>query len=923
MSELRHDPGERYLSLLVRLYPPVFRERFGEEMIALAIRSVRSRVGVLRWTAWIRVTLDLARGGLLERIGSRPKLWQSTRKKGGRGTDAWDHDGLHEPPRRRMSRDRETMMETLRHDIRSTLRRVFRTPWFSLAAVAIVALGIGANTAVFTVVNAIMLRPPPFAEPDRVVRVYQDSDDGDPNSSSFPAYRDMTSFGDVFASVSASTPDDVNWERPEGPEPALVEYVTASLMDVVGLSPALGRWFEPAHDRVGAGYYAVVSYHTWRTRMGADPDVLGSVVRLDGRPVTVIGVGPEGFNSGQGSIFTDFWLSISSVEVGGSFRVANLDRREDHWYEVLARLQPGVTVSQAQAAMDALALRLGEEYPELDAGRDITVFRAADVRVHPQVDHALAPVGAILLGIAGIVLLLACSNLANLLLVQGIARSSEVAVRRALGATRARVARLFLGEAFVLATVGGGVGVLLARWALGYAGRLPDVLPIQGEVDLSMDVRVLIFTLILVLVSASFFGLAPAVRSARFDPGRELRSETRSASVTRGASLLQGGLVAVQVAASVVLLVSAGLLVRSLANLERVDPGFETAGLAYVGTTTNVPGLDQNSSLLLERVREGVQSRPGVLGAALTSRLPVSFGGSTTQVVEGYDPPSGTGSVELDFASVSDNYFDVMGLPIVDGRGFDPDDGPGQEPVVIVNEAAVRRFWGGGDALAGRIRSQSAPDSWRRVVGVVADHKVEALGESPVPMIYYPAGRNGLASGYIVARGSGAAADLLPLLRTELARVSPALPMSALNTMEGRLGDALRTPRLTAALLGGFALVALLLASLGVYSVVSFSVARRTAEFGIRVALGAGRGRLVASAVLRMLATVVVGVIVGVGLSFLAAPMLGGMLFGIPALDPASFAGAALLLTVLAGAAAWIPARRAAQANPVDSLRAR
>lgn len=813
-------------------------------------------------------------------------------------------------------------METLKHDVRGTLRRIVRSPGFSLAAIVIVALGIGANTAVFTLVNALLLRPPPFAEPERVVRIYQDSDDGKPSASSFPAYRDMALFDDVFTSVAAGTPDDVTWERAEGPTSALVEYVTSSHLDVVGLDPALGRWFEPAQDQSGAGYFGVVSHRTWQNELGGDPGVVGSVARLNGRPVTIVGVGPEGYSGSGGAIVTDFWLSISSVEVGGSFRVANLERRQDHWYDVMARLAPGVTVSQAQAAMDVLAGRLADEYPELNQGRDITVFRAADIRIHPSVDGSLTPVGMIVMGIAGVVLLLACSNLANLLLVKGIARGPEVAVRRALGASRGRVAGLFLGEALVLAIVGGLLGVGLARWAVGYADRLPGFLPVQGDLDLTMDVRVLFFTMGLVLASAVFFGLAPALRSMRADPAREFGSETRSTSQGRGASALQGSLVAVQVAASVVLLVAASLLVRSVANLHGVDPGFDPAGLAYLRTTTDVPGLgDDASGLLIEELREAVADAPGVEAAALTSRPPVAFGGSTTTVVEGYQPSTGTGSVELDYALVTDGYFDVLGLPVVDGRSFTVDDGPSGVPVVVVNQAAADRFWGG-EAVGGRVRPQSAPDAWRRVIGVVGDYTVERPGEAPVPMLFYPAGDDGMSGGFVVARSATSAEDILPTLRSTLREVSPALPLSELATMESRMGDALRAPRLTALLLGVFALLALLLASLGIYSVVSFSVARRTSEMGIRIALGAGRGRLIANAVLGMLTFVVAGVVVGVGLAVVSAPLLGGMLFGLSALDPVSFVMATLLLTLLAAVAAWIPARRAVRSDPVRALRA-
>lgn len=813
-------------------------------------------------------------------------------------------------------------MEAMIQDLRSVLRRVRRTPGFSLVAVAIVALGIGANTAVFTLVNAVLLRPHPFTESERVVLIYQDSDDGEPSSTSFPAYRDMTAFDDVFHAVTAWSPTSVSWAREEGPTEASVEFTTSSHLEVVGLAPTMGRWFEPALDEVGAGYFAVVSHHTWRNQMGADPEILGRVVRLNERPVTIIGVGPEEYVGSGTPLITDFWLSISSVEVGGSRRVGNLDRREDHWYTVMARLAPDVTVDRAQAAMDVLATRLAEAYPGINEGRDITVFSASDVRVHPETDGFIAPVSAVIMGIAGIVLLLACSNLANLLLARGIARSSEVAVRRAMGASPTRVAGIFLGESLVLAAGGGVLGIVLTAWLLRFADRLPGYLPIPGQLELSIDIRVLGFTLLLVLVSAAFFGVFPAVRSMRADPARALGNESRSASPGRGASMLQGGLVAVQVAASVVLLVSAGLLVRSLTLLQGADPGFDPAPLAYVRTTTDVPGLagEENTRILIEQAREAISGAPGVVDAALTTRPPVGFGGSTTTVVEGYEPVSGTGSVELDYAIVSFNYFDVLGLQVVDGRGFGPDEGSTGESNLLVNEAAARQFWGG-SAVGGRLRPQSREDDWWHVVGVVADHSVEQLGDVSTPMLFYPMGRTGTTSAYIVARSVTTGDDILATLRSEIRQVNPALPVPELDTMESRLGAALTTPRFTAALLGGFALLAVLLASLGIYSVVSFSVARRTAELGIRVALGAGRGRLVVNAVLKTLSYASVGIVVGLGLAALAVPLLEGLLFGVSTTDPTSFLGSVVLLLGLSAFAAWLPARRAAHADPVEALR--
>ena len=922
------SPGDRsamepLVRILVRAYPASFREASGEEMVALTLgRARRSPRGWRRARAWLGLLADLVVGAIAERAGRRMRLVSKgtrdartarrRRRRAGRGFHGWDTTG------RRVNRGEERVMGTWTHEIGSAVRRLRRAPGFALAAIAIVALGIGANTGVFTLVNAILLRPAPFFEAERVVRIYQDSDDGEPSSTSFPAYRDMKDF-DVFVAVSAGTPAVVTWERAQEPTSAQVEFVTSGHLVVAGLEPALGRWFTEAEDEPGAGYFGVVSHRTWSDELGGDPAIVGSVVRLNGRPVTIVGVGPQGYAGSTGTLITDFWLSISSVELGGSFRVENLERRQDHWYDVMARLAPGVTVAQAQGAMDVLASRLAESYPELNEGRDITVFPASDVRVHPQVDASLAPAGLLLMGIAGTVLLLACSNLANLLLVRGIARGPEVAVRRALGASRGRVAALFLGEALLLALGGGVVGMVLARWAVDGFGSISGVLPIAGDLDLSMDVRVFLFAAMLVVACTVFFGLVPALRSMLTDPSRELGGDGRSAASARGTPALQGSLVTIQVAASVVLLVGASLLTRSLLNLQSVDPGFDPAGLAFLRTTTDVPGLG-GETRLLEELRQAVAAAPGVEGAVLTSRPPLSFGGSTTTVVEGYEPPSGTGSVELDYAVVGEGYFELLGIPLRAGRAYGPDDGNAGASVVIVNEAAANRFWGG-DAIGGRIRPQSAPGGWVEVVGVVADHAVEDLGRRAPPMLFYPAGRDGLRQGYVVARSAAAADDLLPILRRELRSVSATLPVSELGTMEGRVRQALRMPRLTALLLGGFALVALLLAGVGVYSVVSFGVARRTGELGIRLALGADGAGLVFEAVKGMLIFVTIGLGVGMGLAWVTAPLLRGLLVGLPPLDPASFAMAGFLLTGLACVAALIPARRAAGTNPSEALR--
>ena len=894
----------------------------------------------MRWTRWIGRRLwilfqkEEAEAELAEEVAFHVEM--ETAELVGRG---WDRPQARREALRRLGGVEPTkewvreqrggrLVDDVIQDVQHAMRGLRRSPGFTLSAVMVLALGIGANAAVFTVVNAILLKPAPYADPSRVVHVYQDSDDGGsrvPASSSFPATRDMATYTDVFSGVAAMSPSTLTWEADEGPRQVLVEYVTASYFPVLGIEPSLGRWFEPAADAVGGGNFALVSHRTWRTQLGADPDVIGRALRMEGQLVTVIGVGPEGFNGAGGPLVTDFWLSISSVGVGGPFRIANLERREDHWYDVRARLAPGVTVAQAQGAMDTLATRLAAEYPNLNRGRGITVFGAGEVRVHPAVDGVLLPVAVALLGIVGLVLVLACANLANLLIVRGFFRGHEVAVRRALGASRSRVARLFLSESILLSLMGGGVGILLGWWVLRFVplvvGPAAAAFGGAGDVALSIDRTVLLYTLAITLVTGVLFGLAPALRSARSDAAGVLRAEGRNASPGRRATLLRNGLVVVQLAACLVLVVGASLLTQSLANVQRADPGVDAERLAYVATTFG-PGdvSPEEQAVRLQELMDRAATLPGVTAVAFATRLPVMPGPSTTTSIEGYTPPSGSDSVELPLALVSDDYFGTVGVRVTAGRAFGPEDALGTTPVVIVNEAAARRFWGEADPVGRRLRPQATPGAWTQVVGVVEDIKVSSLNEPPTPMLFYPI-RQSPSRGYVLVRTDADPATLLVGLREQLRAVSAELPLSALGTVAARLDDSLLLARVSAGLLGGFSLLAMLLASLGIYAVVSFSVARRSSEIGIRIALGAERSRVVRMVMREMLLTLIVGLAIGFAVALPAASLLQPTLYQVSALDGASFLVSALLLTAVAILATYIPARRAAGADPLEALR--
>jgi predicted permease len=886
--------------LLLGLYPRRLRRKYGTEMEDfLSFRLARARGTGSRWAvarAWGRAMKDLAVTVALEPHG-RP--------------------GKNEP-----RRERKAGVGALVQDVRYAVRRLARTPVFSLGALAILAIAIGANTAVFAVVNQMLLAPPPFERPEEVVNIYQDSDDGEPSSSSYPAYRDMAGLEGVFQSVAATSPDGATLDSGDGSWPVAIEYTTSSFLETIGRNPARGRWFDARMDQVGAGNFAVVSDHAWRHRFGADPGIVGRTLRINGQPVTVIGVGPSGLNGIGGFVVTDFWLSVSSVGIGGEFRISNLDRREDHWYDVRARLAEGVTVAQAQGAMDALARRLAEAFPELNEGRGITVFSTTDIRLHPEVDGDLYPVAGILLTIVILVLILASSNLGSLLLVRGVSRTPEVAVRRAMGAAPSRVARLFLSEALILSVAGGVLGVFLAQWLLGLIGLIPLPGPLSGALDLAIDLRVLLFSAILMLVTGLFFGWAPAMQSLKANLSGALREDRRAAGGGRRLSLLRNLMVSVQVAVSLVLVVGAGVMVRSLSSYHDVDVGVEVERLAYLQTDFLQAGIQaEERGVFLRQITEGIEALPGVDQVALTSRLPLQGGGTTTTVIEGYGPAAGTGSVELAWSLVTPGYFETVGMEVVEGRGYLPEDQVSNERLVVVNEAATR-FWGGESAVGKRIRPQSSPDGWVHVMGVVSDTKVRSLAEPETPVLYYVMSEAGVNAPSVVVRTSTDPARLLGGLREQLMRVNPSLPAVRLSTMESHVGQALVAPRVSAALLGLFSLLALLLAAVGIYTIVSFSVAGRMPEIGIRVALGAVGSRVVWMVVGEVAVTVAVGLAVGSGLVALASARVQSVLYGAEILSLGTLLPALAIMAGAVALASYLPARRAARADPVEALRA-
>jgi predicted permease len=551
------------------------------------------------------------------------------------------------------------------------------------------------------------------------------------------------------------------------------------------------------------------------------------------------------------------------------------------------------------------------------------VYASDEVRLSPQIDGVLLPVGVALLVVAGLVLLLACSNLANLVLVRGLARSPEMIVRRALGAGPGRISRLFLVEALLLSSLGGVAGLLAAKWAIDLFPRLPLPLPEGMILDVGIDGRVLAFGAILALSSGAIFGVLPSLRVGGDDLAAGLREDLRSGTDGKRGTLLRNGLVAIQVAAAVVLLIGAGLFARSLANVRGADTGVDVERIAVLGLDTSRGGTSTDvAPLLFREIQDRVVTLPGVTAAAVSTQLPARTLGGTTTIVEGYVPPTGTEAVELAFSYVSPGYFETMGIRLLEGRDFSLDDRPENPRVIIVNETAARVFWGG-EGLGKRTRSQGANTQWREVVGVVADAKVGSLQEPPTPMMYYSTSQGSFSCCFVIARTAGDPEALLPSMNAVAAEIAPGVPITTLGTFASVLGEGFAGPRAAAALMGVFSALALVLAGLGIYAVVAFAVLRRAGEMGIRVALGATRSQVARLVLKDSLASSGIGLGVGLVAAFGLTPGLEGLLFQVGVVDPAIFLGAAAFLLAVTLTASWFPAWRAASADPAQVLRAR
>jgi predicted permease len=814
-------------------------------------------------------------------------------------------------------------------DFRYALRRLIRARGFTLAASLTIALGVGANSAIFSVINAILLRPPvAVSEPERLVGLFTSDYSGPPYGSS--SFADIDDFGkqgtDVFAGVTGFSPRPAAVGSDDNLERIAAEVVTDSYFQVLGTRLTLGRGFGPEQRVKGGEPVAVISHALWQRRFASDPAILGKPVRMNAREFTIIGVAPAGFAGSLRGLVTDVWVPAAL----GSYLGMSDDftSRGDRGALVYARLKPDVTIEQARSRMAVVARQLAAAYPQawIDVtrqGRRISVLPEADTRIPPQIRGPALGFAAILMGTVTLVLLVCCANVAGLLLARAASRLKEVGIRISLGASRGRIIRQMLIESVLLASLGGVVGTAASVWAgraLMAAGT-PSQIPVPISLNLTPDYRVLWFTLAVTLVTGLVFGLAPALRASRADVVAALKTDTPALRLGGRRFSLHGALVVGQVSLSTLLLVGALLFLRTLRAAATIDPGFRTDRMLLLDISPR-PGeegkVDPEQVALTARDR--IAAIPGVTAVSWASNVPLGLDmGRRGLQVEGYRRREGE-DMEFHYSIVGPRYFETMEVPLVRGRGFTDADRPGAPPVVVVNEAFAKRFWGDADPMGKRISVSGDNGPWLEVVGLARDGKYVSVTESPRPFLYYP--QLQMPDGITMhVRTSGDPRRLVTAVRREIATTAPTWMIERPRTLEEHIGASLLPQRIAAGLLGAFGVVALLLAAVGLYGVVAFAVAQRTREIGIRVALGAQSGEVLGLMLRQGMTLAGIGLLVGVPLAAVVAKLVSSFLVGTGAADPLVFVGAAGLLALVTLVASYVPARRASRVDPMLALR--
>ncbi len=812
-------------------------------------------------------------------------------------------------------------MRGLLQDLRFAVRSLRKRPGVTLVAVLTLALGIGANTVVFGVTNAVLLRPLPFSEPDRLVMLWAANprlqlgfDDLPISQGEFRSWREQSRTVESMSVVAAG---HSNLSRSGEPERVGGASVSASFFRVTGVWPERGRAFSETDDRPGAARVVVISHRLWRQKLGGDPNVVGRAIMLDGEPHTIVGIMPAGFAYPGAN---DLPAYTGAAEHSDFWRPAAVgDDRSNRTLAVLGRLAPGQAPGQAQAEFDVIASGLAAAYPDTNEG--------FGVRVRPLDDQVIGdvrPAIAILQAAVALVLLVACANLANLMLARASARRREIAVRVAIGAGRWHIVRQLLAESLVLSLTGGAAGALLSVWGVQAVRAFgPRAVPRLDEA--SVDATALAFTLGVSLATAVLFGLAPAIRAARVDLREALKDGAHPASGASRTGRARGAVVVAQVALLTVLLASAGLVIRSFVRLTSVDPGFEPAGVlaATVPLPASKYGEPERAAAFFREAVDEIGALPGVRSAAVVSQLPLSgsvyAGGFSVRERPDLDTAE---DLVANRRMIGPAYFETMRIPVVAGRGFADTDTSSAPGVAVVSDAFARRYLPDG-AIGAHVKL-GGPDSsrpWLEVVGVAGDVRDAALEKDAAPSIYVPFEQMPFQTMTIVVRADADPGLLGPSVRREIRELDADQPVNDVRTLDRYVSDAVARPRFAVLLLGGFAVAALVLAAVGLSGVVAYSVARRTHEIGVRMALGARPGdalRLVLGQGMRLAA---IGTAIGLVAAYAATRLLSAILFQVSPADPLTFVATPAVLAVVALAACYLPARRATRVDPAVALR--
>ncbi|HSR70307.1 MAG TPA: ADOP family duplicated permease [Acidobacteriota bacterium] len=906
----------------------------------LARMLERGRLSQNHWA----IRLGISKGHLSLLVnGKRPYPGGRTRERLLRGLDA-DFDQLFtvevRPPiagrrmkstfgrsfreRPRTSSSRKTTLRTIWNDIRFGLRVLRRTPGMTLVAVLILAIGVGANGAIFSFTDALLLSQPDLPQPDRLMRVFSQLPDGSRYGTfSYPEYRELSSRARAFQGLAAHTLITFSLGTGEGAEIKRGEIVSGNYFEVLGVQPLLGRGLSPGDDQAEGGHpVAVISESLWRTRFGAAPDVLGGTVFINTHPFEVVGVMPAGFRGAYDIFASELWAPLSMYE---QVRPRGLSRERWGWgwLNITGRLRPDITLESARSSIAGVVASIAQDFPA--EAQALTVELVPAAAIPEEYRQGTRGLLAFVMAVSGLLLLVACANVASLMLARVSARGREIAVRKAMGADRWQLTRQFLTESILTAVLIGPAAlpvILLTQQVLMWA-RPPLEQFAAFSPDLSLNWTLIAFTFLVALAAGVAFGLVPAMQAARTEVAAAVKGDASSATSTRFRTRWQGGLVVAQVCVSLVLMTVAGLLLRDLSMAESLNPGFNADNLLLAEIDFQRHGYDETRTRAFIRdLSERLQAHSGVEGVSVASIVPLAGSSDRMGVrIPGHEPPQGRSAIPIAVNSVGADYFRTMGIPLKEGRAHGTAaPTPGSPPPIVINETMAKRYWPDESALGKRI-TFAGEEIEAEVVGVASDAKYSSLAESPRSFIYLPFQLAYFAHMTVHVRTSGDPARMRGLLRQELRALDGRLAPNQLMTFNELRQIPLFLNRAMAAITSAFGLLTLCLTAIGLYGMVSYSVSRRVREIGIRLALGADRARILGLVVRSGMLYVVIGIAAGLVLAFFATTLLASVLVLAGVLDPPAFVGAVLLSLAVGLAASILPALRATRVDPIQALR--